>query len=492
VVKKLTHSADSYSLDYKASKVCGEFHRDRSFVRGILGPVGSGKSVACSIELFNLASQQEKGDDGIRRSRAVIVRNTQPELETTTLNTWLDWFPENIFGKMNRKPPFTHALKMGDIEMEVIFLAMDRPEDTKKLLSLECTYIWFNEARQLPIEIIDIGTSRVGRYPSPKSGAGATRSCIIMDTNPPDDSHWWYKLAEVKRPKDWAFFRQPSGVSVSAENLENLLQKEGYNKRSLEDRRKHGAWYYERMISGKTKEWINVYVHGQYGFIQDGKPVYGDNYNDDSHAVKELKYIPHTTLYVGIDMGLTPAAVFGQRDAYGAWRIIDEVLVEEDQILGLPQFVKFLKAHINEHYASSQLIAYGDPAGGFRDQQGKTAFDIFRAEGLIVTAAPTNKFEPRRDAILGPLTRMVNGKPGMTISKEKCVMLRRGFNGGYKYKKLSVSGGIRYGVEPDKNRFSHPHDALQYLLSGGGEYREFMIKNKRVMKTYFSKEFSVW
>ena len=43
---------------------------------------------------------------------------------------------------------------------------MDRPEDVKKLLSLELTGIWINEAREIPKSIVDACTMRVGRYPS--------------------------------------------------------------------------------------------------------------------------------------------------------------------------------------------------------------------------------------------------------------------------------------------------------------------------------------
>ena len=61
-----------------------------------------------------------------------MVRNTQPELRTTTIKTWLDWFPEDTFGKFNWAPPFTHRIRKGELDIEVIFLALDKPEDVKK------------------------------------------------------------------------------------------------------------------------------------------------------------------------------------------------------------------------------------------------------------------------------------------------------------------------------------------------------------------------
>ena len=68
------------------------------------------------------------------------------------MKTWLDWF-EKEFGKMNWSPPYTHRIKIADLDLEVIFLALDRPEDVKKLLSLELTFLFFNEAREIATQL---------------------------------------------------------------------------------------------------------------------------------------------------------------------------------------------------------------------------------------------------------------------------------------------------------------------------------------------------
>ena len=120
------------------------FMKDDSFFRGLRGPVGSGKSVACCIEIFRRALLQKPNEDGKRRSRWAVIRNTNPQLRTTTIKTWLDWFPESDWGNFRWSVPFTHHIKKGDLDVEVIFLALDRPEDVKKLLSLELTGIWVN------------------------------------------------------------------------------------------------------------------------------------------------------------------------------------------------------------------------------------------------------------------------------------------------------------------------------------------------------------
>ncbi len=475
---------DEYALNYVASPTIARFHESSAYVRGIMGPYGSGKSVACCIEIMRGFLSQPKSIDGKRRSRWLVVRNTVPELETTTLKTWRDWFPESKFGPISGKVPITHRISVGDVEAEIVFLALNRPEDVRKLVSLECTGIWFNEARFIERDIVGDSVSRTGRYPPLKLKPPETsreewtsRGRIIMDTNPPDTSHWWYAMAEENKwatdregelidPKDvpedqrWAFFKQPSALSPEAENLANLP-----------------PGYYERQMRGRTKEWVNVYVHGKYGYIQAGRPVYGGSWNDDTHCPEGLlKFIPAATLYVGLDFGLTPCAVFGQKTSLGQWQILDEIVTTD---MGIPRFAQLVKSHLDTYFPGVDFLCSGDPAGSARGHDERTAFEIMRSKGVLVRPAPGgNRFQPRRNAVLQPLERMVDGKPGLQLSR-KCEILRRGFNGGYRFKRLYVSGDARYSDEPDKNQYSHPHDALQYLLCGGGEYHDSLGWAKR-------------
>ena len=214
-------------IDFKYrpdGEVVKAFMKDDTFFRGIRGPVGSGKSVSCCVEIFRRALAQKPNKQGIRRSRWAIIRNTNPQLKTTTIKTWLDWFPEEQWGKFTWSVPYTHMIKKGDLELEVLFLALDRPEDVKKLLSLELTGIWVNEAREIPKSIIDACTMRVGRFPSMRDG-GATWTGVICDTNAPEEDHWWPIMSgEVPvpdhipreqakmlvKPDNWSFYTQPS------------------------------------------------------------------------------------------------------------------------------------------------------------------------------------------------------------------------------------------------------------------------------------------
>ena len=68
-------------------------------------------------------------------------------------------------GHWQDEGPPTHTFKQDGVELEVMFIALDRPDDLRKLLSLELTGAWINEAREIPKAILDGLTARVGRFP---------------------------------------------------------------------------------------------------------------------------------------------------------------------------------------------------------------------------------------------------------------------------------------------------------------------------------------
>ena len=207
-----------------------EFMKATSFLRFIMGPFGSGKSTGCVQELMQIASRQEPDSENVRRTRFAVVRNTFPQLRDTTLKTWLDWFPESTsskvgWGKMNHSAmEYNMHFQLEDgteVKCEVLFRALDRPDQVSNLLSLELTCAWFNEVREIDKNIWEAMQGRVGRFPAMKDG-GCTWYGVIADSNPPDTDSWIYDLFEKLEPDNAEAFYQPSGLSPEAENLANL------------------------------------------------------------------------------------------------------------------------------------------------------------------------------------------------------------------------------------------------------------------------------
>jgi hypothetical protein len=477
-------------VEYNPSPTLAKFHASNALVRGIRGPIGSGKSVGCCWEIWTRA-QEQRAHRGVRRSRWVATRNTYGELLTTTIKTWLDWFPEDRFGKVVYGAPITHVLTWEaedgtKVELEMWFLALDRPEHIKKLLSLEITGAWMNEAREQPKAILDGLTGRVGRFPMAQDG-GASWSGVIMDTNPPDDDHWWYALAELNRPDNYAFWSQPPGDSDDAENLDWLLQSPETMQLPVGHpvRRAAGRQYYERLKGGKTDQWIKVYVKGQYGTVQDGKPVYTE-WNDNLH-VKEIQPLQGVQLRIGLDFGLTPAAVITQTDAKGRLLVLDELCGDD---MGIRQFLEdvlipHLVAVYPEHWKKKDelVLCIGDPAGEQKAQTDeRSCYDEVRAKKLKIRAAKSNAWLPRRGAVAWYLSKLTGGQ-AMFLLDPCCGVTRKGFNGGYKYRRLKVAGEDRYTDEPHKNRYSHPHDALQYAAMETGGIQAITTATRQPRQT---------
>lgn len=496
----------NYDFNYKpGGEVLKEFLLDHSFFRGIRGPVGSGTSSACCVEIFRRGNQQEAGQDGIRRSRWAVVRNTNPQLRTTTIKTWLEWFPERIFGKFNWSVPYTHNIKIGNAEIEVIFLALDRPDDVDKLLSLDLTGVWVNEAREVSKAVVDGCTMRVGRYPSMKDG-GPSWYGVFADTNAPGDDHWWPIMAGespipdyipreealmLQKPADWKFFTQPPGMvekfdAAGKEIIGYELNKNAENVMNLP------SDYYEKIILGKTKSWIDVYVMNRLGSIDEGRTVY-PTYNDEVHISKDpLMVLDGLPIIVGMDFGLTPAAIFGQRMPNGRWLILRELVTYD---MGTVRFAETIRAEISRNFPSHSLDKFeffGDPAGDQRAQTDETTpFQILRTQGIIARPTHTNDPVVRIEAVEGVLNRMVDGLPGLLLDPS-CKTLRQGFRSGYQYRRLQTSGEARYEEKPFKNKFSHPHDALQYLVVGGGEGRQILHGGRQMQSFNIKAEGGFW
>lgn len=426
--------------DYAHAPTIRAFSRSNAFIRGLMGPFGSGKSSGCVMEMVQRAQKQKPGPDGIRRTRWAVIRNTYPQLHDTTLKTFFQWVPPIHFGKFVQQRHVYHVTGFPGVEMEILFRALDRPDHVRNLLSLELTGAWVNEAREVPEEIIHGLTGRVGRYPSKVHG-GASWHGIIMDTNPPDTDSWWYRLFEEKKPRNAVLFRQPSGLSEKAENLANLPRG-----------------YYDNLLQGKDEDWVRVYVHGEYGMVREGMPVY-PGYRDSLHC-REIATLPAFTLYRGWDFGLTPACVFLQFTLTGQVRVLDELCTTRS---GVERFAEEVMAFTNARYPGLPVEDVGDPAGSQAAQTDeRSCFDILHAKGIDIQPG-VQTLAMRLESVRKGLNTLIDGEPGLLLDP-RCRMLRKGFQGAYRYRRL-LTREEHFTDQPDKNAYSHPHDALQYVTA---------------------------
>lgn len=459
-------------------KVLSDYADCRASRSFIMGPLGSGKTIQTCNKIFDLMCEQDPvtlkdhKNYNYRLSRWVAARNTYSELTSTTIRDWMECHGEFGPFTMGSKEPPKQVLKFNlpdgtEVHSDIYFIAFDRPDDVKKARGLQLTGVWLNEVKEISKSIVDILDLRLGRYPSKKEGymKEPTWFGMLGDTNAPDDSHWYYKLAEEEKPEGYMFYRQPGGVLVSGDKFKINLRAENLNNLPKN--------YYLRGMQGKSHDWIKVNLANEYGYVADGKPVH-PRYIDSVHCV-DMSFIPNKSRYIilGFDFGRTPACAFIQQGNFDRWVCFDEFTATN---MSAVSFAPELKKYIDKTYPGYMFKGWGDPSGGRGGEATEdTAHQILRAAGIPCQPTDSNKSAIRRAAIEKPLVELaMDGKPRL-ILLPKCKMIRKGLQGGFCYRRIQVSNE-RYSEEPDKNEYSHPVEALEYALQGEGEGREALVR----------------
>lgn len=463
------------AINYQPPATVAAFLTSETFYNFIIGPVGSSKTTGILFKIAYHASRQAPSPvDGIRRTRWVVVRNTLPQLKDTTLNSFFTWFKHGQAGRWIASTN-TFIFKYGDVEAEVLFRPLDTPDDVSRVLSLEVTGAILDEFVEIPKEIVEALSGRCGRYPSAKDG-GPTWWGMWGASNPGNEDNWWFEWLNVdgtgSRPSNMAYFEQPSGFSPNAENIENLPGKQGY---------------YTNLAEGKSDAWIKQFIEVRWGYSLRGKPVY-TSFSQDFHVAKKpLIYNPRLPLVMGFDAGLTPAAVFGQQDPNGRILVLRELTSEG---MGAKRFCRELvKPLLNRDFRDCELVIQADPATKQRAQTDeRSVAQVLQEElGVRVRPARSNTLSDRIGAVDENLTRLIEGQPAYLIDPS-CKFLTRGFSSGYRY---PVNNKGVKGDSPEKNFYSHVHDANQYLcMAFSGELvrearrREMTQHLKQYSNTY--------
>lgn len=467
--RTLIFGEEGYRI-YTPNKTGALFSQDNTFVQLIMGAYGSGKSTMCIHKIVEQACKMPRWSNNRRKSKWIIIRNTSGELQSTTLQTWLTWFGELGFIKKRQKPLLTYEHTFNDghgiIELELVFIALDRDEDIRKLKSIEATGAYINELSEVPQVVLHHLIGRVnGRYPSAAFCSEKYWSGIICDTNPPDEDHWIYKDFELNPTESYKIFHQPSGLLCADDGSFLKDAKGNYLANPEADNFKNlSPDYYVKLAEKRSEGFIKVYCGGKYGIVESGKRVYPE-YNDDLHSSASLSAIQGSPIHLCWDFGLTPACIVFQLTVRGRILILKEYLAEDMGIRTFAQNV--VLPSLPKDFPYNKIgESEADPAGMASDgiMEELSCIGELNALGIKTNAAHTNDPAVRISSVRYFLNTMIDGQPCLQLNREGCPVLRKGFVNGYHFKRLSISGDDRYHEKPNKNKFSHPHDALQYGL----------------------------
>lgn len=447
-------------LKYTPSPTGQKFLDSRAFLKLIEGPVGGGKSTVALMDLVQRAVTQEPYDN-VRRTKFAILRNTVAQLKATVKPMMDTWFVTMTKGTMGQwrlsENTFEARFKLPDstvVHSEFILLAADTPDDVRRLLSLEVSAAWVEESREVDPDVFAGLQGRTNRYPARVAG-GVSYPGVICSTNPPPLGGFWHKFITTEEKGKEVFIQPPAlledgSLNPDAENLDNLAPD-----------------YYENLISGKTEDWINVYLKNQFGAGDMGRPIYRNTFKKSFHvAAGPLKPIVQTLnpLIVGLDNGLQAAAAIGQQDSRGRVNILGEAYVEEDETMGVETFMDRLLVPLLRNkfpqFRTENIVFVVDPACFQRSQvDEKTIAQAVQSRGYPVVRACTNDPERRIQAVEGLLARQIDGGPGLLIDP-CCTHTTNSLEWGHRYKR-SPSGISSTTAE--KNHHSHIGDAVQYL-----------------------------
>jgi hypothetical protein len=468
-------------IDYKPPPTIRAFIKDYRtgglFYSWIIGPVGSGKTTALFFKLIYMASKQFPGPDGIRRTKAVIVRNTLPQLKDTTIASWDYWFKDGVAGTWNATDKI-FTLRFGDVESEVLFRQLDTPDDVRRVLSLEISFAILDEFLEIQKPIVDALSARLGRYRQP-DGTPVNIYGMWGSSNPGNEDSWWWEYlhsSAVRRYKRLpgalsptvvpdsagdvavalgqtsglepiaSYYHQPGGLSLDAENLENLPPQ-----------------YYRDAIAGKSQIWVRQFIDSEWGFSIAGKAVVS-GFRADLHVALPNTLVPNPyfPLIVGLDPGITGSAmVLAQQGYEGRVCVLAELCQEG---MGAERLIsERLQPLLRNRFPQVQrVIIAADPAAASRTSTDeRTVVKIFR-QHYEVDVESNNRWPLRLNAIDHFMATLVEGRPAFQIDPS-CTILIRALKGGWRYTADLKRETLR-GHDPEKNQYSHPGDALGYAL----------------------------
>lgn len=233
------------------------------------------------------------------------------------------------------------------------------------------------------------------------------------------------------------------------------------------DRKKRSAaWKAEARAGIPFAEWMREYEINFSSF--HGVPVYADSFSKHFHVSQEsLKWAMEAPVVRGWDFGLDVlgmACVFTQLLTNSRLFVYNELLASDSDIY---TFCEAVRRYSLEWFPGCRkFFDIVDPSGFNRDarSRGKKSYcDALRSE-LGAKPIPGEVSPAKRiQAVTKYLSTNVRGLPKLVLDGENVPTLVEGFTGGYHFAYVKNSSDVK--DTPEKNEFSHVHDALQMVAS---------------------------
>ena len=454
--EKLARTPDGVKFLDSAGPVSDAYIMSTEPVVAINGPVGSAKTTASIKKLIIEATRIWPWDNGRRTYVPYIYRVKYDLLWKATIPSWRKIFPEGVGDWVGSSPrSAVHTIdwedEFGPVRMVAHFQAFGDSADPDDLRGVEPTDVYLNEIDTMPEALAIALSGRVARTP--------TRSILrrpgklMGDLNAPDVLNWTYRDFWEDPPPGYRLYRQPSGLDPNAENPKGAGREYYFD---IIEKNSKKPWYVRRM------------VHNKPGFTRDSDIVH-PAYDDDRHlAPKPLEYLPALPVLVGVDGGLTPAAVYGQETPSGQLRILGEVVLEGSGMIALARAMHAFEARRFRDFDQVEFYTTCDPAmkAGHDTEEGSDQQRLAKLLTRPVHLARSNDPDARHDPLSEKMRfTLDDGTPGFLLDPS-CKRLRRGYSQTFAYHRVRGSNERSRVI---KNPDSHPCEASEYLAMECGQ-----------------------
>lgn len=446
------------------------FYENLDAVSVCMGPVAGGKTTLGLQRGVLLAHLWPETQPGLRRVKFTIIRRLYKDLEKTTMASWNQWFPRTMgTWRGAAGDPATHDLVLrhitgkGRIELRVEFIALGELRIEEALRSYETSYLFVDEVDTAAENTLTFCYQRAGRYP--RETVAINPKLVWGSCNAPPEDNWVVRDFIDDPKPGHVLYRQPSGLSPQAENIDIL-----------------GPDYYRKLATVLPPFERKRFIENIPGLSRDAEAIY-EEFNPDLHvATARLEPAPGRPLIVGMDAGGTPAAAILQIMPNGQRRILAELSThakEGGSITGPTRFGEALAELLAERFRGFTPRGIADPSAAYGADraagEGSWIDIVGRVARIPVMPAPTNDPTIRREALRLPMTRMIDGRqPGLLVCPS-CRLMKKALASDYRW---TVTAGRRTG-NTLKNWASHLVEACQYGALDGGAYHEVLARGQQ-------------
>lgn len=378
--------------DYHPSEKAKIFHASNARVIVLVGGLGSGKSFSAVKEIEQSALQWA----GMPMA---VYRKTMPALRDSTLHEFRAHSNAALGTFKAREDKYLYVN-----ESFVNFRGLDDPAKAK---SSNYALIVMEEAEEFSFEDFRRLNERV-RAPGPWPHR------IILVLNPVDEDHWIYKQF-VENAEEWD---KMGGLLVlhfsTHDNLDHLP-----------------PGYIDQVTVGMDPDEINRYIHGKWGTVVKGEPVYAKILNPSIHLRTTVQY-PGQLLLRGWDFGFNhPAVSFRLVDEQGRMNIKHAMMGEK---VDLPDYIPQVIGRTAQLFGQDiRILDFGDPRGHDKAPNGKeTCFQILQDFGISAKGERGSRdyVEPGIRQVRKEFSTLIEGIPQLTIDPSAS-LIRAAYFGRY-------------------------------------------------------------